>query len=123
MKVVNYMDVSLNLNNSNYKPYHKPDNAILYIHKDSNHPPSILKQIPTSVEKRISILSYNENIFNQSKEIYQKALEKSGYWQTLKYHPASENVSNNKRNRKRNVLFGLTLHLVLMSKQKSEIIF
>ena len=46
MKIVNYVDVSFNLNNSNYKPYHKPDNEILYIDKDSNHPPSIIKQAP-----------------------------------------------------------------------------
>ena len=78
-----YLDVTLNLNNSNYKPYHKPDSEILYIHKDSNHPLSILNQIPTSIEKRISTLSSNETIFNESKEIYQKALEKSGYRQTL----------------------------------------
>ena len=51
MKIVNYLDVSLNLNNSNYKPYHKPDNEILHIHKDSNHPPNILNQIPTAIEK------------------------------------------------------------------------
>ena len=95
-----YLDVTLNLNNSNYKPYHKPDSEILYIHKDSNHPLSILNQIPTSIEKRISTLSSNETIFNESKEIYQKAVEKSGYRQTLKYHPSNENVSNNKRNRK-----------------------
>ena len=56
MKLGNYLDVTLNLNNSNYKPYQKPDNEILYFHKDSNHPPSILKQIPTSIEKRISTL-------------------------------------------------------------------
>ena len=105
MKIVNYLDVSLNLNNSNYKPYHKPDNEILYTHKDSNHPPSILEQIPTSIEKRVSTLSSNETIFKESKEIYQKALEKSGYRQTLKYHPANENVSNNERNRKRNVFW------------------
>ena len=54
MKIVDYLKVSLNLNNSNYKPSHKSDNEVLYIHKDSNHPPSILKQIPTSTEKRIS---------------------------------------------------------------------
>ena len=96
------------LNNSNYKPYHKPDNKILYIHKDSNYPLSILNQIPTSIEKRISTLSSNE-----SKEIYQKAVEKSGYRQTFKYHPSNENE----------MLFGLSLHLMLMSKQKSEIIF
>ena len=73
MKLVNYLDVTLNLNNWNYKPYHKPDNEILYIHKDSNHPLSILNQIPKSIEKRISTLSSNETIFNESKEIYQKA--------------------------------------------------
>ena len=83
MKLVDYLDVTLNLNNSNYKPYHKPDNKILYIHKDSNHLLSILNQIHTSIEKRISTLSSNETIFNESREIYQKALEKSG--QTLKY--------------------------------------
>ena len=69
MKIVNYLDVSLNLNNSNNKPYQKPGNEILYIHKDSNHPPSILKQIPASIEKRISTLSSNETIFNESKNI------------------------------------------------------
>ena len=41
MKIVNYSDVSLNLNNSNYKPYHKHDNKILYVHKNSDQPPSI----------------------------------------------------------------------------------
>ena len=93
------------LNNWNYKPYHKPDNEILYIHKDSNHPPIILKQIPTLIDKRISILSSNETIFNESKEIYKKSLEKSGYRQSLKYHPVNENASNSKRNRKRNVIW------------------
>ena len=70
MKLVNYLDVTLNLNNSNYKLYRKPDNEILYIHKDSNHPLGILNQIPTSIEKRISTLSSNETIFNESKEMY-----------------------------------------------------
>ena len=65
MKIVNYLDVSLNFNSSNCKPYHKPDNEILCIHKDSNHPPSIVKEIPTSIEKRISTLSFNETIFNE----------------------------------------------------------
>ena len=79
MKMVNYLDVSINLNNSNYKPYRKPDNEILYLHKDSNHQPSILKQIPTSIKKGISTWSSNETLFSESKEIYQKALEISGY--------------------------------------------
>ena len=105
MKIVNYLDVSLNLNNSNYKPYHKLDNKILYIHKDLNQQPSIFKEFPISIEKRIFTLSSNETILNQSKEIQQKALEKSGYRQILRYHLANENVNNNKRNRKRIVIW------------------
>ena len=96
MKIVNYLDVSLSLNNSNCKPYHKPDNETLYIHKDSNCPSGILKQIPTLIESRISTLSSSEAILNESKGIYQKAQEKSGYRQTLKSHPANENVSDKK---------------------------
>ena len=84
-KMVNYLDVSLSLNNSSYESYHKPDNEILCVHKDSNYPPSILKQNPTSIEKRISTLSTNETIFNESKEIYQKPQAKSAYPQSLKY--------------------------------------
>ena len=104
MKIVNYLDVSLNLKNSNYRLYHKPDNEILYIHKDSNHPPSILKQIPTSTEKIISTFHLAKPyLMNQKK--YTKKLEKSGYRQTLKYHPPNENVSNNKRIRKRSVIW------------------
>ena len=58
----------------------------------------------------------------KKKKMRQKTLEKSSYQQTLKYHPSNENVRNNKQNRKR-MLFDLILHLVLMSKQKSDIIF
>ena len=54
MKLVNDLDVTLNLNNSNYKPYQKPDKVILYIHKYSNHSPNTLTQILTSIGKRIS---------------------------------------------------------------------
>ena len=75
MKLVNYLDVTLNLNNSNYKPYQKSDSKISYTHKDSNHPFSILKQTPISIEKRIFTLSSNKTIFKESKEMYQKALE------------------------------------------------
>ena len=41
----------------------------------------------------------------ETKKFYQKALEKSGFRQNLKYHPANKNFNNNKRNRKRNVIW------------------
>ena len=63
MKTADYLDVTLNLNDFTYRPYHKPDNETNYVHKDSNHPPSIIRQIPISIDTRLSKLSSNENIF------------------------------------------------------------
>ena len=36
----NYLDVSFNLEIEKYFPYRKPNNSPLYIHSESNHPPS-----------------------------------------------------------------------------------
>ena len=38
-KVVDFLDVTLNLSTGLYQPYHKPNSKINYIHRDSNHPP------------------------------------------------------------------------------------
>ena len=56
MKVVNCLDVTVNLNDGTYKPYRKPNNEIKYIHKNSNHPTSAIPQIPLSVESRLSTI-------------------------------------------------------------------
>ena len=41
LKIVNYLDVTFKLSNATYQPFCKPHNEIAYIHKESNHPPSI----------------------------------------------------------------------------------
>ena len=51
MKIVNYLDVTLNLNNGSYSPYKKPNEEANYIHINSDHHPSILKQLPMSIGK------------------------------------------------------------------------
>ena len=48
-KILNFLDVTLNLPNGAYIPYTKPNNISLYIHKKSNHPPQIIKNIPKSI--------------------------------------------------------------------------
>ena len=45
MKTVNYLDVTLNLENSTYRPYQKENNQMKYINIESNHPPFIIKQL------------------------------------------------------------------------------
>ena len=51
-----FLDVTLNLENSSYRPYLK-DNKIIYSNTESNHPLSIIKQLPKSIELRLSRLS------------------------------------------------------------------
>ena len=37
LKVVNFLDVTLNINNNTYYPYRKPNDTPIYVHKQSNH--------------------------------------------------------------------------------------
>ena len=102
MKVVDYLDVTLNLDDGTFRPFRKPDDETNYIHCDSDHPPNIIKQLPISIEKRLSSLSSSKEIFDQSKTHYQDALRKSGHTYDLKYNPVTE---NNRRRRRRNVIW------------------
>ena len=106
LKYVNFLDISMDLRNNIYKPYMKENNEPLYVHKDSNHPPNIIKNIPKNINKRICSISSSEATFNSAKEQYQAALQKSGYTHKLKYEPENredQERNNKKRNRKRNI--------------------
>ena len=65
MKIVNYLDITFNLNDGTYKPYSKPNENTNYINKESNHPPNVIKQLPTSIEKRI----VNERYIQQGENV------------------------------------------------------
>ena len=57
--------------------FHKPNSEINS---------SILKQLPLSVESRISKLSFDENVFIQAASVYQEALKRAGYNHKLSYN-------------------------------------
>ena len=106
-KSVDFLDTTFDLRTTTHRPFMKPNNTPLYVHKDSNHPPNIIKHIPESINKRLSTISSNETIFNQSVKPYQEALHKSGYSYKLHYdhttkHPENKS-KNGKRNRRRNI--------------------
>ena len=93
---VNYLCVTFNLNDGTYKPYTKPNNEIKYIHKNSNHTSSVIRQIPLSIESRLFTLSFNEKIFQEAVTPHQKVLQKSGYRHTLTYkRPENDNNITN----------------------------
>ena len=79
LNTVDFLDVSFDLKHDTYKPYMKPNNDPVYIHRKSNHPPSIVKQIPAMISKRLSELSKNEQVFEEARPKYEEALRKSGY--------------------------------------------
>ena len=84
-KVVNFLEVTLNLGNSVYCPYLKDNNQIIYVNTESNHPLSIIKQLPKSIELRLSQLSANEEIFKNSATPCNEALTKAGHKQRIQY--------------------------------------
>ena len=97
---VDFLDITMNLENDKFWPYRKPNNEPLYINKLSNHPPNILKELPSMIEKRISELSCDVNEFEKCKPLYEEALARSGFHCALKY-----NQPTVRRNRPRNIMW------------------
>ena len=83
LRIVDYLDVTFDLQNNSYKPYRKPDDLPVYMHKHWNHPPAILNELPKSIAKRISDLSSSENLFHDARPVYKEALRKSGFTSDL----------------------------------------
>ena len=102
LKIVDYLDLTFNLNDGSYRPFRKPGDETNYINVNSDHPPNIIRQVPIAVEQRLSLLSSSEEIFNEAKPYYQDALAKSGHKYELKYKPEN---NTNRRTRKRNIIW------------------
>ena len=91
LKTVDFFDVRFDLvkNTYHYLPQGKPNHEPVYIHKQSNDPPNILKELPKSINKGISDISCDENVFNNAKLTYEKALNNSGFSETFSYIKSS----------------------------------
>ena len=85
LKITNNLGIPHNLNDGSYRPYRKPNEETNYIYLISDHPPSIIKEIPPSNEERLSILSSSKNIFQESAIFYEKFLKNSGYKTKLQF--------------------------------------
>ena len=101
-KIVNFLDVTLDLTTERFKPYSKPATTPLYVHCKSNHPPNIIRNIPEGINKRLSEISSDEDASNEAAPSYQEALRKSGYAFELKFNPAPQKPPDQHR-RRRNI--------------------
>ena len=59
----------------------------LYVHSQSNHPRSVLKNIPRSINDRLSKLSSSEEIFDAAVPPYKQAISNAGYSYKMKCQP------------------------------------
>ena len=89
LKVVNFLDLTLDLETGTYKTYNKPNNTPQYVHKQSSHPPNVTKNIPLNVNQRLSGNSSNEKLFEETAPIFQQALKNSGYEHKLRFKQAN----------------------------------
>ena len=107
LKFAQFLDIELDLINNTYKPYKKPNHNPKYINVNSNHPPSIIKQIPVSINRRLSNLLSNEELFLNNIQPYREALKKSGFRDELTYVEPKilEERNNEKRKRKRKTIW------------------
>ena len=109
-KIIDFLDITMNLKTGEHKPYMKPNNTPLYVHKQSNHPPNIIKNIPESinVNRRLSNISPNEKIFKKAIPPYQDALKKADMVAHGRMVTSSRQITEVKQRRARLVLGWVT---------------
>ena len=114
IKIVNFLDVTLDLSNNSYKPFIKTNQNPSYININSNHPKNIIKQVPKAVNLRIYKLSVNEKIFKESIKRYIDALKNCGFKEDFRYlkediineiNKENNNYIQKNKNRKRKIIW------------------
>ena len=100
-KNITFLDIEMDLTDDTHKPFIKPNDTPLYVHRLSNHPACVTNSIPLAVNRRLSALSSNKEMFDSVAPVYQDALNLSGYSHNLEYIPIIENPPKITRTRKR----------------------
>ena len=85
LRIANFLDLTLDLNCGKFFPYRKPNDNPTYIHRLSDHPPSIIRNIPVAISRRLTDISSDETIFLQAAPIYNSALKDSGYSESVSF--------------------------------------
>ena len=86
LNVVNFQDITFNFSENSFKPFCKVTQTLFCINVYSNHPRSIIRQIPNPVNIGINLDYLRvKNIFYENSSVYDETLEKSGFKQRLEY--------------------------------------
>ena len=104
-QIVNFLDITLNLNSGKFTHYRKPNNVNpQYIDSRSNYHLSIIKQVPKSINQRISSPCPKiKQSFDTCKPVYESALKESNYNVSLEYsnrNPTSTPTSSSTKQKR-----------------------
>ena len=97
VKIVDFLDVLLDLSSDTYKPFMKPGDKPKYVNCLSNHPPTTIKSIPQGINNRLNSISATKEVFDNAAKIYQNELDKNGYEHKLEYKPQTDKHRKRKR--------------------------
>ena len=101
----NNLKITADVNTGKFKPYSKPSTTPLYVHSQSNHSPNILRNIPEAINRQLSSISSDHEVFNDAGAPCQEALRKSGYTFKLEFKPPAQQPPSQKHKRQRNVIW------------------
>ena len=101
LKTVDFLDVGFDLVNNTYQLSRKPSNEPVHIHKESNHPPNFLKELPKSINKQILYTFCDENVFNNAQLTYEKLLNNSNFIETFSNIKSTDQNNNNRKAKKK----------------------
>ena len=109
LEATDFLDVFLDLRAETHRPFAKEGDRPSYVHCQSNHPPSVLMNIGLGINKRLSMLSSNKELFDQAAPTYQDALSRSKHDHQLEFkeeeEPTVGRQSKTKRSRKREIIW------------------
>ena len=95
--VTDFLDVTFDLKSATYYLYRKPNIELPYTNKHSNHPPSIVNQIPSMISNRISQNSCDKNHVDKAAPDYNIALKNSRFNENVTYIPSPFKRQTRKR--------------------------
>ena len=102
LKVVQFLDIELDVMNNAYRPYKKPSDNPMQINVNSNHPPSIIRQMLSPINRRLSNLSSDEEVFLNNIQSFREELKKSGFQDEFTYvEPKIPEERNNEKRKRR----------------------
>ena len=100
-KVVDFLNVTMDLSTGTFKTFAKEGNTLAYVDSRSNHPPSITRNLPKGINRILSDTNSNQALFEASAPPYQAVLDEAGYKHKLSYQPRVEEEQIEARRRKK----------------------